>query len=465
MSEPGDWCEVEADRMADAAIRGGHVSRLDGAPGRNPQPEIGRYLRGEEERAPSPVMRDHMPGTSGRALDAETREFMESRFHHDFSGIRVHTDAGAAESASVLHAHAYTIGRDIVFGYQQYAPWSEAGRRLLAHELAHVVQRREIPGSTASTVRRKKIMDEEVGGEEDMEAGAELEEEEPDMASSEPDGDKESREVGEARDPLEKAAMKGSDGDDGRPIRRRRKVQRSRSFSGRGTGVFGGMRGKYLRHWSWLFGAPKTKREPSTKTTREVELRASGTATIPLTGDSNITMHGALFYNGEPIAGQVDLSNFESDVGLFVDEPNPSLAFNESSSTISVERIATGSLTYRIGDASDPTPGPRARLVVKRNVLGAWVDVYDTGLVTTRGAMQTVNLDDVVVPDAEYRVCVEADYWKRVSGKEYKWGDGRTQVDYALDLNEEVVKRVQVTKTVAGKSVVTKKARRFTLRL
>jgi hypothetical protein len=65
---------------------------------------------------------------------------MEPRFGHDFSRVRVHTDARAAESAEAVHATAYTVGRDVVFGAGQYAPQSEAGRRLLAHELAHVVQ-------------------------------------------------------------------------------------------------------------------------------------------------------------------------------------------------------------------------------------------------------------------------------------------------------------------------------------
>jgi hypothetical protein len=76
----------------------------------------------------------------GGALDGETRSFMESRLGHDFSRVRVHDDARAAESARAVGAKAYTVGRDVVFGPGQYAPGNDGGRRLLAHELTHVIQ-------------------------------------------------------------------------------------------------------------------------------------------------------------------------------------------------------------------------------------------------------------------------------------------------------------------------------------
>jgi len=65
---------------------------------------------------------------------------MESRIGHDFSQVRVHADARAAESAGAVNALAYTVGQDIVFGPGRYAPQTSEGRRLLAHELTHVVQ-------------------------------------------------------------------------------------------------------------------------------------------------------------------------------------------------------------------------------------------------------------------------------------------------------------------------------------
>jgi LAS superfamily LD-carboxypeptidase LdcB len=78
-------------------------------------------------------------GSPGRPLDPATRAFMEPRFGHDFSRVRVHVDGRADESARAVNARAYTVGHDIVFADSAFAPHTAAGRRLLAHELAHVV--------------------------------------------------------------------------------------------------------------------------------------------------------------------------------------------------------------------------------------------------------------------------------------------------------------------------------------
>jgi hypothetical protein len=78
--------------------------------------------------------------SAGQPLDGKTRGFMESRFGHDFSQVRVHTDARAAQSARAVDAQAYTVGRDVVFETSQYAPRTRAGNALLAHELTHVIQ-------------------------------------------------------------------------------------------------------------------------------------------------------------------------------------------------------------------------------------------------------------------------------------------------------------------------------------
>ncbi|HEX6717336.1 MAG TPA: DUF4157 domain-containing protein [Pyrinomonadaceae bacterium] len=76
----------------------------------------------------------------GRPLDSTTRSLMEPGFGHNFSDVRVHSDAAAAQSARMINALAYTVGRNVVFGEYQYSPSTTAGKRLLAHELAHVVQ-------------------------------------------------------------------------------------------------------------------------------------------------------------------------------------------------------------------------------------------------------------------------------------------------------------------------------------
>ena len=77
---------------------------------------------------------------SGSPLPPATRAFFEPRFGSDFSGVRVHTDSRAADTAKSLQARAFTVGENIAFGSGQYAPESQAGRHLLAHELTHVVQ-------------------------------------------------------------------------------------------------------------------------------------------------------------------------------------------------------------------------------------------------------------------------------------------------------------------------------------
>jgi hypothetical protein len=89
----------------------------------------------------------------GRSLDSDTRVFMEPRFGHDFSQVRVHTGAQAAKSARAVNALAYTVGKNIVFGTGQYAPNSMEGKRLLAHELTHVVQQKD-----GSTFQRRLII-------------------------------------------------------------------------------------------------------------------------------------------------------------------------------------------------------------------------------------------------------------------------------------------------------------------
>jgi hypothetical protein len=76
----------------------------------------------------------------GQPIDLAPRGFMERRFGHDFSRVRVHTNENAARSAQVLEARAYTVGRHVVFGAGQYAPHTRAGQQLLAHELTHVTQ-------------------------------------------------------------------------------------------------------------------------------------------------------------------------------------------------------------------------------------------------------------------------------------------------------------------------------------
>jgi len=100
-------------------------------------------------RAPASVYR--ALASAGQPLATDTRMFFESAFGRDFSAVRVHTDAAAQQSARDIHAKAYTVGHDIVVGAGHFAPAAQEGRRLLAHELAHVVQQ---DGGSNATVQR-----------------------------------------------------------------------------------------------------------------------------------------------------------------------------------------------------------------------------------------------------------------------------------------------------------------------
>lgn len=97
----------------------------------------------ESTSAKIDAMRGH-----GHPLQNGVRNFFEPRLGYDFSGVRIHTNQQAAESAHEVRALAYTIGRDIVFGSGQFAPESVRGRRLIAHELVHVVQQNDAKNTT-----------------------------------------------------------------------------------------------------------------------------------------------------------------------------------------------------------------------------------------------------------------------------------------------------------------------------
>src|SRR5437764_13907578 len=100
-------------------------------------------LRRPSSAKPLAPVLHHASRSHGHPLDAAARDYMEPQFQHDFTGARVHTDGKAAESALALNASAFTVGKDIFFAPGRYAPDTLEGRKLLAHELTHVVQQRE----------------------------------------------------------------------------------------------------------------------------------------------------------------------------------------------------------------------------------------------------------------------------------------------------------------------------------
>ncbi len=95
----------------------------------------------------------------GQPLPAIEQAYFEPRFGADFSRVRVHTDARAAAAASAVNAHAFTVGHDIVFGAGQYSPRTKEGKRLLAHEMTHVVQQQSIHDRNLAPVRQLPVQD------------------------------------------------------------------------------------------------------------------------------------------------------------------------------------------------------------------------------------------------------------------------------------------------------------------
>jgi len=153
VNTPGDAYEQEADRVATQVLRMSDEEVLAARAGEGIQrltseEEEEELLQAKEESGATPQVTpetqaaiDAMRG-GGAPLDPTTRAFMEPRFGHDFSQVRVHTDTRAATVARSLDALAFTVGNDIAFAPGQYRPGSDDGRALLAHELTHTLQQR-----------------------------------------------------------------------------------------------------------------------------------------------------------------------------------------------------------------------------------------------------------------------------------------------------------------------------------
>lgn len=153
VNEPGDVYEQEANRIADQLMAAPAHSVVSGAPPRRIQRFPGQS-NGQVDVVPASV--DQTLASGGRPLEPALRQDMEQRFGHDFSNVRVHTGAPARDSARSLHALAYTVGNDIVFGAGQYPATTRTERWLLAHELAHVIQQEGADRQPSRAVLRKK---------------------------------------------------------------------------------------------------------------------------------------------------------------------------------------------------------------------------------------------------------------------------------------------------------------------
>lgn len=155
VNEPGDQYEQEADAMADKVMRMPAGESAFFKPAQATVQRKCQHCEDEEklhrkESSDTKVQGSHeldnyvgALGSSGQTLPESSRQFFEPRFGRDFSNVRIHTDTVAAKSAQSINALAYTTGNNIVFNSGQYAPESDNGKKLIAHELTHVAQQGE----------------------------------------------------------------------------------------------------------------------------------------------------------------------------------------------------------------------------------------------------------------------------------------------------------------------------------
>lgn len=138
---PDDACEREADHVADAVLSTPtpSVQPSVGCVACNRGPSVHRTPSEHRDAGAAVEMAVNKFGP-GRALEADVRAYFEPRFGQRLDAVRVHTGTHAARAAEAVAARAFTLSNHVVFGTGEYAPRSRHGRRLLAHELAHVIQ-------------------------------------------------------------------------------------------------------------------------------------------------------------------------------------------------------------------------------------------------------------------------------------------------------------------------------------
>ena len=148
INQPGDKYEQEADAMADTVMRMPQPDLIQRKCAHCQEEEEKKKLQRKESNQQSVSVNESLAGyigglkSGGKPLSKELRNFYEPRFGYDFSNVRIHDDATASQSAKSINALAYTHANNIVFSSGQYSPQTYAGKKLLGHELTHVVQQK-----------------------------------------------------------------------------------------------------------------------------------------------------------------------------------------------------------------------------------------------------------------------------------------------------------------------------------
>ncbi len=143
ISQPGDKFEQEAERTANAVV---NMTGGAGSKERESQGSVQKKALDKSSNV-NPVFQGQSGQSAGSPLPGNTRSFMEPRFGAGFGDVRIHTDRQAAEMTKAVNAKAFTTGKDIYFGENQYSPGTDSGDRLIAHELTHTLQQRSLPSA------------------------------------------------------------------------------------------------------------------------------------------------------------------------------------------------------------------------------------------------------------------------------------------------------------------------------
>jgi len=177
-----DPMELEADQAAAAVMN--RKRNLPSQPDHADGPLVQRRSTAAAKTAtrPAPKSVTRTLQNPGRSLPERARAFFEPRFGYDFSRVRIHDDAQSAASAQAVRAHAYTVGNHLVFNNGRYNPDSAAGKTLLAHELAHVIQqdsllRREaVSAEPESRSNHEELNDDQADPDQEMQVAPQTEE-------------------------------------------------------------------------------------------------------------------------------------------------------------------------------------------------------------------------------------------------------------------------------------------------
>jgi hypothetical protein len=164
VSSPHDRAEIEASEVARTVMRTSapaqpatQLAALHDAP-------VQRTAAATGMPAPTPAA--SVPTSGGSQLPMDVRQFMEHRFGASFEAIRIHSDEAAARQSAELNAHAFTVGKHIFFGRDQFRPDTTAGRELIAHELTHTIQQGEVMqrGAAIAVAQRNAPAIQRAGG-------------------------------------------------------------------------------------------------------------------------------------------------------------------------------------------------------------------------------------------------------------------------------------------------------------